>query len=536
MANIRDITGKNREFTGLKGIKMPEGTTAQRPASPRSGELRFNTTLGLAEYHTGIDWKSIDSPPVITQFTIDGGPDVTSGGIDSSAGGNATIQVKGSLFDTTGAEVTFVGSNETLPTISITRNSSILLTVTVARSGFDDTNEPYAIKVQNGSGLTAQMDGAIFNNLPPVFATPADTNIGAVAAGMSDFSSFTTVAATDPDNDSITHTISAGTLPSGMSLGTNGIFTGTVGSDTLGTYTFTVSAATTNATVTRQFVVSYVPEGNTEYTSSGSHTFTVPANVTSVCVVCVGGGGSGASGNSGQAGAGGALVYKNGITVVPAQTAAVVVGNGPGQSGGNGQAGGASSFTYGGLSTTAGGGGGANGTSSGGTGGTQQGSYTAGGDGGDGGTDPANHGGPGGGGAGGYSGSGGDGRSPIAGNDTTPAATGSGGGGGGGGKGGQTEMGGGGGGGVGIYGTGANGTGGTSSGTGTGSSGGGGGGSGGSAGSSNSGMHGGTGGNYGGGHGGSQGSGTAGTGAVGAVRVIWGPGTRTFPSNAPNLP
>ena len=532
MANIRDITGKNREFTGLKGIKLPEGTTAQRPESPRNGELRFNTTLNLAEYYQGTEWKSIDVPPTITSFTIDAGSDVTSGAIDATAGGNATIEVKGSLFDTTGAEVTFVGTTETLPTVSITRNSSTLLTVTVARSGFDNTNEPYALKVTNGSGLTAQLAGAFFQDQPPTFATAADTNIGDVTLSTTDFSGLTTVAATDPDGDTITHTISAGSLPSGMSIVADGTFTGTVGSDTGGTFTFTVSAATTNATVTRQFVLTYIPAGNTEYTTAGSHTFTVPANVTSVDVVCVGGGGSGASGNSGQAGAGGALVYKNAITVVPSQTAAVVVGDGPGQSGGNGQAGGASSFTYGGLSTTAGGGGGANGTSSGGTGGTQQGSYTFGGNGGNGGTDSGNHGGPGGGGAGGYSGSGGAGRSPSSAGDTTSGSAGAGGAGGGGGKGGSSEQGGGGGGGVGIYGTGTSGAGGTSQGSNATPGGGGHGGSGGNAGSDGQPQHGGSGGNYGGGHGGSQSSGTAGNGSVGAVRVIWGPG-RTFPSNAP---
>jgi hypothetical protein len=30
MADSRDITGKNRKFTGTTGIKLPTGTTAQR--------------------------------------------------------------------------------------------------------------------------------------------------------------------------------------------------------------------------------------------------------------------------------------------------------------------------------------------------------------------------------------------------------------------------------------------------------------------------------------------------------------------------
>jgi len=146
MANIRDITGKNRRFTGTDSIKLPAGTTGERNGSPAGGDIRFNNTTNLAEYYTGSDWKSIDSPPTITGFTVDGGSVVTTTGIDASAGGNASIVIQGSLFDTTGATVSFIGNSETLSTASITRTSGNSLTVTVARAGFDNTNEPYGIK------------------------------------------------------------------------------------------------------------------------------------------------------------------------------------------------------------------------------------------------------------------------------------------------------------------------------------------------------------------------------------------------------
>src|SRR5210317_709689 len=164
MSDIRDFTGKNRRFTGTDSIKLPAGSTAQRNGSPTAGDIRFNNTTNLAEYYTGTDWKSIDSPPTITFFTIDGGADVTSGGIDGSQSGDVTIEVKGSLFDTTGAVVTFPGTSETLSTSTITRNSANLLTVTLPYSGFESTNEPYTIKVTNGSGLSAELASAIVQN------------------------------------------------------------------------------------------------------------------------------------------------------------------------------------------------------------------------------------------------------------------------------------------------------------------------------------------------------------------------------------
>ena len=175
MSDLRDFTGKNRVFTGTDGITTPSGSTGQRVNG--TAKLRFNTTTNLMEYYTGTDWKSIDSPPLITQFTLDGGSDVTSANIDGSASGNATIEVKGSLFDTTGATVTFVGTGETISTQSITRNSANLLTVTVARSDFDQSNEPYSIKVTNGSGLSAELADAIQQDQVPTFTNAADTNL-----------------------------------------------------------------------------------------------------------------------------------------------------------------------------------------------------------------------------------------------------------------------------------------------------------------------------------------------------------------------
>ena len=98
MSDLRDFTGKNRRFTGTDAETITSGTTAQRVDG--TGKLRFNTTTNLMEYYTGTDWKSIDAPPTITQFTVDGGADVTSANINSTDSGNATIEVKGSLFDT----------------------------------------------------------------------------------------------------------------------------------------------------------------------------------------------------------------------------------------------------------------------------------------------------------------------------------------------------------------------------------------------------------------------------------------------------
>ena len=318
--------GTSSFMKGDGGVGMSTMTTAERNSlsSVKKGQFIFNETLNLAQYYDGTGWKSIDAPPVINNFSLDGGSAGTTGIINSAAGGNATIAINGSFFDTTASTVTFEGSGETLNTASITRNSSNLITVTVARSGFDNSNEPYSIKVLNSSGLSATLADALTQDAPPTFSTNANTNIGTVYEGSTNFANLTTIAATDPDGDTITHTISAGALPSGVSLNTNGTLTGTVGSSQAGNFTFTVQAATSNYTINRQFIMSVavLPTGG-NVTTDGTyriHTFTSSGTFTTafnagVELLVVGGGGGGAGTFAGGGGAGGVVHDPSGATM-----------------------------------------------------------------------------------------------------------------------------------------------------------------------------------------------------------------------------
>jgi hypothetical protein len=39
------------------GLFLPAGTTAQRPSSPATGQMRFNTTTGSVETYNGVSWS-----------------------------------------------------------------------------------------------------------------------------------------------------------------------------------------------------------------------------------------------------------------------------------------------------------------------------------------------------------------------------------------------------------------------------------------------------------------------------------------------
>jgi len=361
MADLRDFTGKNSKFTGSIGERISTGSTGDRNSSAYgAGTLRFNSTTNLMEYYTGTEWKSIDAPPTITSFTVNGGANVTSSTILNDSGTN-TIVISGSLFDTTGANVLFVGNGggDVTPLTTV-RNSSSQLTVTVAGNSFNNTYEPYDLKVTNGSGLSALLENCFTSDSRPTFTTAAGS-LGTIGDASRSSYTLLSAAATDADGDTITYSITAGALPAGLSLNSStGAITGTadaVGSNT--TSTFTVSAATSTITSTRQFSITVNAPQITTYTS-GSGTFSVPSGITAVRVLVLAGGGGGGSGTAGGGGAGGYIEVPS-FTVTPGGTVSYSVGGGAGavrNNGGGGNAGGNSTF---GTLTAIGGGGGGSG-------------------------------------------------------------------------------------------------------------------------------------------------------------------------------
>ena len=349
MANSRDFTGKNRKFTGTKGIVTPKGTTGQRVGA-ESGELRFNTTTELMEYFDGTAWKPIDAPPTISSISTS---DATGSNIVLNADGSTlfTITITGGNFGI-GAVVKFIGNTGTeYAALNVNRVSGSSITCTT-RSNMGTTDDPYDVQVTNASGLSALLEDAFSFNAAPVFAT-ASGQLGTVYNGQVISGTTLNAGATDAEGNTITFSIISGSLPgSGLTLSSStGAITGTLsGSPSLGNYPFVVQAATTEGTISRQFSIQVValPSYSIEY----------------LLVAGGGGGGGGANATYHGGGGGGAGGMLTGTTTVSASpnTYTITIGNGgnggvesspSGTSGSDGQ----NSTAFG--STAIGGGGGA---------------------------------------------------------------------------------------------------------------------------------------------------------------------------------
>lgn len=317
MANFSDFRDKNTKFTGTIGERISKGTTAERDTgSYGAGTLRFNTTLELLEYYDGVQWKGIDAPPSITSIS----PSTVA--TDGSTLFNITVT--GTNFST-GCTAKWIGTDNTQYTPSVvTRNSATSLTVkTVATMNV--ANEPYDLIVTNSSGLAATLADCLDAGSSPAF-TAAAGSLGTLNNGNRNASALNSSGTFGPsvDDDStlIVYSITSGSLPTGLSLGTganNGKITGTasaVGVDT--TSNFTIQASDGLNTASRAYSILVKAPVTTTYTSTGAYNYPVASGVSAVEVLLVAGGGGSAW--IGGGGGGGGVVYHPSFPVTPGGT------------------------------------------------------------------------------------------------------------------------------------------------------------------------------------------------------------------------
>ena len=235
--------GDNIDLDG-QFVRVPHGTTAERPSSPAAGYMRFNTTLGtLEQWNTNTNnWAAIDSPPIITSLTYSGS--LTA----ADTAGGETITLTGSNFK---SGLTIDIGATTAPTVTFVDSTSITFTTPAKTAG------DYDVKLTNPNGLSATLTNGISYNGLPAFTT-ASGSLGTL--NPDEAMSTITIVAAEPDGGTLAYSITSGALPTGVSLGSaNGQLTGTPTNTTAGTETsnFTVQATDDeNQTNTRNFSLS----------------------------------------------------------------------------------------------------------------------------------------------------------------------------------------------------------------------------------------------------------------------------------------
>lgn len=294
---------------------IPYGNTASRPANPEIGKLYSNGEVGRLELYTSTGWENI------VQET----PGVTSiAGHYYESDNSGTFSIYGTNF-VNGSIAYAIGTNAVSYQATTTTYNSIV-ELTAVFDNLSGAYEPYDIKVINPSNLFGLLPDAFFINESPVWGTTAGS-LGSIITG--DIVNIQ-LSSTDDESDSRTYVLSSGTLPSGLSLSSSGLISGTASGNTSQTYSFTITVSDAyNAPASRSFSLAYtsvavvtggtLTSDSTYYyrTFTGNGTLSVsngPLSNVDYLVVAGGGAGGNYTNNTGGGGGAGGLRSTVGAT------------------------------------------------------------------------------------------------------------------------------------------------------------------------------------------------------------------------------
>ena len=242
------------------GIELPTGTTEERPANPRSGQMRFNTTDQKTEIYDGTEWKPAGGAEGVELTSVS--PTTYNGA------SGTTFTVQGNNFGSGTIAYFIDNANNRYASSVTTVDSSTQITIETPQA-FSISQEPLSIQVLGSNGVGAVLNDVIDCGSTPTWVTSAG-NLGNFVEGEL---INITVSATDPDTNSIlTYSLGSGSLPSGITLSSDGVLSGSLPAITSPTtYSFTITATDNGGnTANRQFNIVVASTSVSWTTASGS--------------------------------------------------------------------------------------------------------------------------------------------------------------------------------------------------------------------------------------------------------------------------
>ena len=175
---ILEVTGNGTvQIDSTTALGIATGNTAQRPLSPDTGDIRFNTTLGQIEVYDGSSWSAVgaDFASITSQvlngdnstvaFTLN--QTATTAGIIVSI--NGTIQEPSTSYNVSGTTITFTEAPEVGDAIEVR-----FISVTTVVSSITNASGNASIEVSSSSA-SSSVTGDLNLGAALQLATYADT-------------------------------------------------------------------------------------------------------------------------------------------------------------------------------------------------------------------------------------------------------------------------------------------------------------------------------------------------------------------------
>jgi hypothetical protein len=135
---------------------LPSGTTAQRPASPDVGMIRYNSTTGYMEYYAASGWQTVAAPYSVDVLIVAGGGGGSwgTGSGGSGAGGLLYGSTSVNPQSTYSLVIGAGGSTTTANTIGNAGNNSTGFSATAYGGGVGSKNGTIGIAGGSGGGAS----------------------------------------------------------------------------------------------------------------------------------------------------------------------------------------------------------------------------------------------------------------------------------------------------------------------------------------------------------------------------------------------
>ena len=202
--------------TSTSYFDIPSGTTAQRPGSPSTGSMRFNSETNEMEHWSGTGWVGFAG-------TV---PIITSIGPSTAAETGTSITINGSNFQSS-STVQLIGTDNSVKVPSSVTFVDIN-TLTITTPILTVALEPYDVRVTNPDGQTYTLVDGLDAGGVPAWTTPAGSLGTMMDVITTPGATHFTLVAGDPDSTAVTYTETTSVLATaGLTLNsTTGAITG----------------------------------------------------------------------------------------------------------------------------------------------------------------------------------------------------------------------------------------------------------------------------------------------------------------------